>query len=117
MSRALGVSTSVGLSMFRCLAVGLSAEQQAGCREAIAPIEVVLAADVEEACASMSSVLPLVVVFDERLSEDGRSELREFATACGAELVTIASTFGDALAVRLLDALRIAELRRLGARR
>jgi hypothetical protein len=99
------------------MVVGLSPEQEAVCRGAITPVEVVRAAGVREACASMSTVLPLIVIVDERLPDADRTAIREMATACGAEIVwapqaVTAKSFGE----KLLAALRVAELRRLGYR-
>src|SRR4051794_33110396 len=115
MANSVGAETFPGVPIFRCLAVGLTAEQEAGCRDAIAPIDVVRAADVDEACTAMSTVLPLVVVFPEELTAERHTELADFATACGAELVRFADTLGaKPFGTRLLDALRVAELRRFG---
>lgn len=82
------------------------------------PIEIVRHEDARAACASMSTVLPLVVVIDESLADEDRSALVELATACGAELVTLEATSNDsrAFASRLLEALRVAERRRIVAR-
>ncbi|HVH47853.1 MAG TPA: hypothetical protein VM925_36210 [Labilithrix sp.] len=97
------------------MVVGLTAEQEAACRDAIAPVEIVRGGDVREACASMSTVLPLVVVVDDDISEADHADLAEFATACGAELVTVPRTVtGKGFGARLFEALRIAERRRLG---
>ncbi|MDF2695096.1 MAG: hypothetical protein K0S65_3479 [Labilithrix sp.] len=103
--------------MLRCMVVGLTTDQEEACRRAIVPVEVVRRRDVSEACASMSTVLPLVVVVDENISDADRAALAEFTTACGAELVTLDQVPADRVhAARLLEALRVAERRRLGAR-
>ena len=103
--------------LLRCMVVGLTAEQEEACRRALVPVEIVRSGDVRQACASMSTVLPLIVVVDEGLSDSDRSTLVEFTTACGAEIVTLdASAGGKAFATRLLDALGVAERRRIIAR-
>jgi hypothetical protein len=100
------------------MVVGLTPAQEAACRRAIVPVEVVATRDVREACASMSTVLPLVVVVDEAMPDADRAALTEMTTACGAEIV--AAAMADAnlgstkdLSEKLLAALRVAELRRL----
>jgi hypothetical protein len=103
-------------SMLRCMVVALTPEQEHACRMAIVPVEVVSHKDVREACAAMSTVLPLVVVVDEGMSETDQSALKEFTTACGAEMVAIDHTAGKGIAASLLEALRVAERRRLGMR-
>jgi hypothetical protein len=99
------------------MVVGLTPEQEEACRIAILPVEVVRARDVREACSSMSTVLPLVVVVDEAISDTDRTSLIEMSTACGAEIVTAGHAVLDkSFATKLLDALRVAERRRLGMR-
>jgi len=117
MSRSIGSRTIDGVSTLRCMIVGLSPAQEEACRRAIVPVEIVARKDVPDACASMSTVLPLVVVVDESLSDADRAALSEMTTACGAEIVTIDETPSDrAFTARVLDAFRIAERRRLGMR-
>jgi hypothetical protein len=96
--------------------VGLTPEQEAACKHAVVPVPVVRANDVSDACASMSTVLPLVVVVDEGISDADREALTEFTTACGAELVTLEQPPVGGYAKRLFDALVVAERRRVGAR-
>ena len=99
----------------RCMVVGLTPEQQEACRKAVVPVEIVRAQTVGEACASMSTLLPLLVVVNETMSEKDRADLTEFTTACGAELVVIGSAWlTNTFASHLLDAIRIAERRRHG---
>jgi len=95
--------------------VRLTADQEEACRRAIMPVEVIRVGDIRGACASMSTVLPLVVVVDEAISDADRSALMEFTTACGAELFTLerAPTLSG-LGSRIFEAMRIAERRRLG---
>jgi hypothetical protein len=117
MTRPVGSRTIDGASMLRCMAVALTPEQQDAVRRAIVPVEIVLRADVREASTSMSTVLPLVVVVDVGMPEADRHALSEMATACGAEIVSIEHTpSGPQFAARLLEALRVAERRRLGMR-
>ena len=118
MTRPVGSRTIDGAQSLRCMTVGLSPAQEAACRRAIVPVEVVKKPDVREACASMSTVLPLIVVVDEDISDTDRSTLADMAVACGAELVTAAHTPAmDQFGALLLDALRVAERRRLGTLR
>ncbi len=104
-----------GVSMMRCMVVGLSREQEDACRHAIVPVEIVRIANVHDGCATMSTVLPLVVVVDESMSEGDRASLGEMASACGAEIV-VAPHVPDnkVFASSLLDAVRAAERRRFG---
>src|SRR5688572_3650124 len=90
MSRSSATSRTIdGISTLRCMVIGLTSEQEAACRRAIVPVEVVARKDVTDACASMSLLLPLVVIVDESLSEGDRQTLSEMTTACGAEIVTM----------------------------
>lgn len=118
MKQAVGTRTMDGGRVLRALFVGLDAQQEAECRRAIVPVEVVKADTFRDACSSMSTVLPLIVVTDEGISDADRSTLSDMTTACGAELV-LASRPAAAgpLATLLLDALRRAERRRLGLAR
>lgn len=101
--------------MLRCMTVALNAAQEATCRHAIAPVEVIPCATVSDACASMSTVLPLLVVIDEETSDADRHALSEFAIACSAEIVSIERVpSGKAFISRMLEALRVAERRRAG---
>ncbi|MBX3204278.1 MAG: hypothetical protein KF764_04375 [Labilithrix sp.] len=112
-----GTRTMDGASILRAMVIALTPEQEEACRRALVPVEVVRASDVRAACASMSMVLPLVVVVDEAISDADRAELTDFATVCGAEIVAIERTPpGAGYAARLLDAVRAAERRRVGAR-
>ena len=118
MTRPVGSRTIDGAHLLRCMIVGLSPAQEDACRRAIVPVEVVKKLDVCEACASMSTVLPLIVVVDEAISETDRSTLADMALACGAEVVMAAHTPSkEQFGALLLDALRVAERRRLGALR
>mgnify|MGYP001386351210 CR=1 FL=1 len=117
MAKGFGSRTFDGAGTLRCMVVGLTPEGEESCRRAILPVEVVPARNAEEACASMSTLLPLVVVVDPAVAETERSSISEMATACGAEVVTFEpSAPGPSLAARLLEAVRVAERRRLGNR-
>ncbi len=99
------------------MTVALGASQVEACRRAIVPVEVILCSDVAEACAKMATVLPLVVAVDEAISEEDRAALAEFTTACGAEIVLIeAAPPAQALAIRILDAVTVAERRRFAVK-
>lgn len=103
--------------MLRCMTVALSPDQAEACRRAIVPVEVVQLQDAREACAAMSTVLPLVVVIHETISDSDRTTVFDMASACGAEVVTaIEGDLGKGFAAALLEALRVAERRRLGMR-
>jgi hypothetical protein len=117
MTRSAGSRTIDGAALLRCMTVALGPEQETAVRGAIMPVEVIVTKDVREACASMSTVLPLIVITDERLSDGDRTLLAEMATACGAEIVTAPRALpAKGFAEKLLAALRVAELRRLGYR-
>ncbi len=106
-----------GVTNLRCMTVGLTPEQEAACRAAIMPVPVVRLQTVAEACSSMSTVLPLVVIVDEEISQKDRDALAEFTTACGAELVTLERNLsGNTHGKRLFDAIIVAERRRMGAK-
>jgi hypothetical protein len=117
MARPIGSRTIDGASIIRCMAVALRKDQEDAVRRAILPVEIVSRADVREANASMSTVLPLVVVVDESILESDRSSLSDMATACGAEIVVMEREPNQReFAARVLEALRVAERRRLGMR-
>ena len=100
-------------AIFRCLLVGLEDAQAKACKEALAPVIAVRAETVERACAQMAEVLPLVVIVDCQLALT-LGDLSDYATACGAEIVVVDRTASrDALAKSLLDAVRVAEARRV----
>ena len=109
-----GTRTIDASSSVRCMVVDLTPEQETACRRALFPVEFVRATGVREACTIMSVVLPLLVIVDEAISDADRLALAEFTTACGAEIVMVERT-PTAIASRLLEALRVAERRRLGA--
>jgi hypothetical protein len=67
----------------------------------------------------MSTVLPLIIIVDEQAITDAeRTALRDMATACGAEVVVLDEgvAVSKSFTSKLLDALRVAERRRLGLR-
>jgi hypothetical protein len=107
----IGSETFDGTVSYHCLAVGLSEAQAQACATALLPIKIVRVDDVVDACARMSTVLPLVVAVDEGMSGPEQRTLREYADPCGAEIVAIPSDERE-LARRLLDGLRAAERRR-----
>ncbi len=116
MSRTGTRPTIDAVPNIRCMSVALTPEQEAACRNAIMPIPIVRAAHVAEASSSMSTVLPLIVIIDEKMPKADRDAMAEFIMACGAEVVALdPSLVGKGLAKRLLDAIVIAERRRMGA--
>jgi hypothetical protein len=117
MARDIGSRTIDGASILRCMVVGLTPEQIESCRRALVPMEVVSVHDAKEAAARMSTVLPLVVIVDEAMSDADRASITEFTTACGAEIVKSSRTVSEkAFTSSVLEALRVAERRRLGGR-
>lgn len=95
------------------MAVRLTPDQEKAVRRAIVPVEVVSFASVSEACAAMSTVLPLVVLLDDKTSDDDRHALADLAVACGTEVCDVeAVPDGRDFALRILDALTRAERRR-----
>jgi len=102
-----------GSTLYRCMFVALDEAATKRCTVAVRPLQPVRVADVAEACAKMSAVLPLVVVVPESLEASETAELAELVTACGAELVRVGPTIDErTLGERLLDAVRKAESRR-----
>jgi hypothetical protein len=74
----------------------------------------VIVADIKEACAKISEVLPLVVALPAGGPQAGMPELLELAGACGAELITISLPLNvQVLGSQILDALRRGEGRRI----
>jgi hypothetical protein len=96
------------------LLVGLDEATARACKNAVRPLEAVVVADIKEACARISEVLPLVVALPEGGPEAGMPELLELAGACGAELIKIAVPLDvQTLGGQILDALRRGEDRRV----
>ena len=101
-------------TVYRCLLVGLDETTARACKNAVRPLEAVIVADVKEACAKISEVLPLVVAVPDGGPQGGMPELLELAEACGAELITITLPLEvQALGGQILDALRRGEGRRM----
>lgn len=100
------------------MVVGFDPARVEECRRALGPVEAIPAADVKEACKMMSTVLPLVVLVDDAMKEADRVVLAEMTVACGAEILFVRHGRDDISAntftTKLLDALRVAERRRLG---
>jgi hypothetical protein len=100
------------------MVVGFDPPRLEECRRALVPVEAIPVADVKEACKMMSTVLPLVVLVDDGLGEGDRASLAEMSVACGAEILFVRHGRDDisanAFTSKLLDALRVAERRRLG---
>ncbi len=104
-------------TVYRCLLVGLDDATARACKNAVRPLEAVIVADIKEACAKISEVLPLVVALPTGGPQAGMPELLELAGACGAELITIALPLSvQTLGSQILDALRRGEGRRIEKR-
>ncbi len=102
-----------GAAVLRCMTVALTPGQEAACRQAIVPVELVTFKNVVEACKAMATVLPLVVAVDLEMLEADRVTLGELASACGAELFDVEpSPAGKEFTLRILDALTRGERRR-----
>lgn len=101
-------------TVYRCLLVGLDEATARACKDAVRPLEAVIVADIKEACARISEVLPLVVALPEGGPQAGMPELLELAGACGAEVIAIAVPLDvEELGAQILDALRRGEGRRI----
>lgn len=101
-------------TVYRCLLVGLDDATARACKNAVRPLEAVVVADIKEACAKISEVLPLVVAVLEGGPQGGMPELLELAGACGAEVIAIAVPLDvQTLGSQILDALRRGEARRV----
>jgi len=96
----------------RCLLVGLDDTQAAHCSAALMPIAMVRVADVKEACARMSTVLPIMVVAARKLGDPALAEIREFAETCAAEVYVMDDPPPSDAMERLHEVLRRADRRR-----
>ena len=95
------------------MTVGLTAGQESACRNAIVPVELIPFVTVPEACKAMSTVLPLVVVVGDAMSDADRTQISDLAQACGAELFDVEEMpAGREFTLRLLEALARGEKRR-----
>jgi hypothetical protein len=100
--------------VFRCMFVALDPASASVCKLAISPLQAIVVPTVEDACKTISAVLPLVVFLSERAPETDIPELVELAAACGAELVTLAHPIDTSqLTATIRDALRKGEARRV----
>jgi hypothetical protein len=109
--------TVQGLTSLRCMLVGVSEAQAAVCASALIPIEMVRAAGVKEACASMSTVLPVMVVAARSVGEAGVAEVSDLAETCAAEVYVIDDPAPPDVVKQLHETLRRADKRRLRADR
>ena len=103
-----------GMSL-RCMLVGLGDAQAATCASALMPIMMVRFAGATEASASMSTVLPLMVVAARSLGDASLAELADIAETCAAELFVLEDPSPPDVVQRLHDTLRRADNRRSGA--
>lgn len=118
MAGDLTKKTMEGMTNLRCMLVGLGDEQADLCSTALVPISMVRVDGVKEACARMSTVLPLMVVASSGLGSALLAELGDVAQTCAAEILVVdGGTRGRALIDRLHETLRRADLRRMRADR
>lgn len=96
----------------RCLLVGVDDAQAAICAASLMPIQMVRVQDVKEACARISTVLPIMVVASRDLGDAHLGELREFAETCAAEVYVMDDPAPSDAMARLHEVLRRADKRR-----
>lgn len=96
----------------RCLLVGLDDSQATICAKCLMPIQMVRVEGVKEACARMSTVLPIMVVAARNLGESLLVELREFAETCASEVYVMEDPAPSDVTARLHEVLRRADKRR-----
>ena len=106
------VKTLDGLTTLQCLFVGLTDENASRCAAALRPIKAVRIEGIKEACARMSSVLPLVVVVAKRFGDPLLGELLDVANSCAAEVIEVEDEPPEDLEKQLTEALRRADRRR-----
>jgi hypothetical protein len=117
MAGRLGKKTIDGITTARCMLVGVNDKQAAACAAALVPFMTVKVADADEACARMSTELPLLVVAARTIGEAGLSEIGDLATTCASELVVIDDPVPSDMAQRLYEALRRSDRRRTSSSR
>jgi hypothetical protein len=96
----------------RCLLVGLDDGQAAICAASLIPIQMVRVEGVKEACARISTVLPIMVVAGRHLGDALLGELRQFAETCAAEDYVMDDPPPSDATDRLHEVLRRADKRR-----
>jgi hypothetical protein len=96
----------------RCLLVGLSDAQATKATNALMPIQMVRVDGVKEACARISTILPIMVVASRNLGDSLLLELREFAETCAAEVYVMEDPPLPDATARLHEVLRRADKRR-----
>ena len=106
------VKTLDGFTALRCMFVGLTDGNASRCAAALTPIQTVRIDGVKEACARMSSVLPLIVVVAKRFGEPLLGELHDVANSCAAEVIEIDDEPPGDLDKQITAALRRADRRR-----
>jgi hypothetical protein len=106
------MKTMEGMALPRCLLVGLRDEEVSICAAALTPIKLVKVDGVKEACARMSTVLPLMVVASAKFDGTLLDELRDVAETCAAEVFVLDDPAPDDAIERLFDTLRRADRRR-----
>ena len=113
----LGNKTIEGVNTLRCMLVGVNEELAGVCAAALIPITMVRVARADEACQTMSTILPLMVVASRSVGEAAIAELRDLAQTCASELLVVDDPFPDDVVARLHDTLRKADRRRMRAGR
>ena len=111
MARSEMSKTVEGMAL-RCLLVGLDDMQASVCAASLIPIQMVRVEGVKEACARISTVLPIMVVVARKLGDAHLGELREFAETCAAEVYIMDDPPPSDARERLHEVLRRADKRR-----
>lgn len=103
--------TVEGLAL-RCLLVGLDDAQASICAASLMPIQMVRVEGAKEACARISTVLPIMVVASRKLGDPLLAEIREFAETCASEVYVMDDPPPTDAMERLHEVLRRADKRR-----
>lgn len=101
----------------RCMLVGLDDTQAATCAAALMPIQMVRVDGAKEACARISTVLPIMVVCGRKMGDGPLAEICEFAETCAAEVYVMDDPPPSDAVDRLHDVLRRADKRRASRNR
>ena len=109
--------TMQGVTSLRCMLVGVSEPHAAVCASALIPFEMIPAAGAKEACATMSTVLPVIVVVARSIGEGAVAEVCDLAETCAAEVYVLDEPPPQDVVKQLHETLRRADKRRLRADR
>lgn len=101
--------------VYRCMLVGFDDASAKTCTRAVSPLAAIRVRDIRDACTRMAEIHPLIVLLSEQTTAAELAEVNELASACGAELMTVPLPLvdGSSLGLRILDALRKSEARRV----